>query len=149
MADLDFTVREIEDAQEFEESGESVDKEEVIETSEQAVINSGDIELHNPNYIEEGDEDNEDGNVEGKETKDDVTFDNQIEEDDDEEDDDDDDVAAPPAEGSYDPSEFDHLAVDGEIKELFTFIMKYTPQTIELDHKSVRANLDSGVCSTL
>ena len=40
-----------------------------------------------------------------------------------------------PTEGSYDPSEYDHLPVDGEIKEQFTYIMKYTPQTIDLDHK--------------
>ena len=57
------------------------------------------------------------------------------EDDDEEEDDDDDDVAAPPTEGSYDPSEFDHLAVDSEVRELFTHIVKYTPQTIELESK--------------
>ena len=49
---------------------------------------------------------------------------NNQEDDEDEDDDDDEDVAAPPAEGSYDPSEFDHLAVDSETKELFGFIMK-------------------------
>ena len=38
-------------------------------------------------------------------------------------------------EGSYDPSEFENLAVDGEIRELFSVIMKYTPQTVDLDHK--------------
>ena len=50
-------------------------------------------------------------------------------------DDDDDDVAVPPVEGSYDPSDFDNLDVDGEVRDLFGFIMKYTPQTVELDHK--------------
>ena len=44
-------------------------------------------------------------------------------------------MAALSAEGSYDPSEYDHLSVDGEIKELFNYIIKYTPQTIELEHK--------------
>ena len=46
------------------------------------------------------------------------------EDDDDEDEDDDEDVAAPPAEGSYDPSEFDDLNVDAETKELFGYIMK-------------------------
>merc|ERR1739845_20968 len=53
------------------------------------------------------------------------------EEDENEDEDDDEDVAAPPAEGSYDPSEFDDLNVDAETKELFGYIMKYTPQTVE------------------
>jgi len=55
--------------------------------------------------------------------------------DDDEDEDDDEDVAAPPAEGSYDPSEFDDLNVDAETKELFGYIMKYTPQTVDLETK--------------
>jgi len=55
--------------------------------------------------------------------------------DDDDDEDDDEDVAAPPAEGSYDPSEFDHLTVDPETKELFGYIMKYTPQTVDLETK--------------
>ena len=54
---------------------------------------------------------------------------------DDEDDDDDDDVAVAPAEGSYDPSEFDDLNVDDDVRDLFNLIMKYTPQTTELDHK--------------
>ena len=137
MADLDFSVREVEDVQEFEDDSVDEEKKEEVETLGQMDINSGDIELHNPNYIEEGDEEGEEegGDLEGNKLKESVAIVNHLEEDEDEEDDDDDDVAAPPAEGSYDPSEFDHLTVDGEIKELFTFIMKYTPQTIDLDHK--------------
>ncbi|XP_019904000.1 intraflagellar transport protein 46 homolog isoform X2 [Esox lucius] len=38
-------------------------------------------------------------------------------------------------EGAYDPSDYDHLPVSTEIKELFQYITRYTPQTIELDHK--------------
>ncbi|XP_006642340.2 intraflagellar transport protein 46 homolog isoform X1 [Lepisosteus oculatus] len=38
-------------------------------------------------------------------------------------------------EGAYDPADFDHLPVTTEIKELFQYITRYTPQTIELDHK--------------
>ncbi|XP_076130657.1 intraflagellar transport protein 46 homolog isoform X1 [Alosa pseudoharengus] len=38
-------------------------------------------------------------------------------------------------EGAYDPSDFDHLPVTAEIKELFQYITRYTPQTVELDHK--------------
>ncbi|XP_048036599.1 intraflagellar transport protein 46 homolog [Megalobrama amblycephala] len=68
------------------------------------------------------------------------------EEDDDDDDDDDDDSddtesdeeerepgSAP--EGAYDPADYEHLPVTAEIKELFQYITRYTPQTIELDHK--------------
>ncbi|KAJ8399015.1 hypothetical protein AAFF_G00416820 [Aldrovandia affinis] len=66
------------------------------------------------------------------------------EEDDDDDDDDDSDETesdedegepgtAP--EGAYDPADYDHLPVTAEIKELFQYITRYTPQTIELDHK--------------
>ncbi|KAA0704038.1 Intraflagellar transport protein 46 -like protein [Triplophysa tibetana] len=68
------------------------------------------------------------------------------EEDDDEDDDDDDDSddtesdeeegepgSAP--EGAYDPADYDHLPVTAEIKEVFQYITRYTPQTIDLDHK--------------
>ena len=33
----------------------------------------------------------------------------------------------------YDPSEYDNLNVAPDIKELFQFIMRYTPQTIDLE----------------
>lgn len=36
---------------------------------------------------------------------------------------------------AYDPAEFDSLAVSTEIKELFGFITRYTPQTVELDQE--------------
>uniref|UniRef100_A0A673Y1Q0 Intraflagellar transport protein 46 homolog n=1 Tax=Salmo trutta TaxID=8032 RepID=A0A673Y1Q0_SALTR len=36
---------------------------------------------------------------------------------------------------AYDPADYDHLPVTAEIKELFQYITRYTPQTIELDHK--------------
>jgi len=50
-----------------------------------------------------------------------------------EEDDDDEDVAAPPPEGMYDPSDYEYLNVSSEIKELFNYIVRYTPQTIEIE----------------
>jgi len=50
-----------------------------------------------------------------------------------EEDDDDEDVAAPPPEGMYDPSDYEYLNVSSEIKELFNYIARYTPQTIEIE----------------
>ena len=37
--------------------------------------------------------------------------------------------------GAYDPSDYEHLPVQPEIKELFQYITRYTPQSIELDHK--------------
>ncbi|XP_051973945.1 intraflagellar transport protein 46 homolog isoform X3 [Xyrauchen texanus] len=68
------------------------------------------------------------------------------EEDDDDDDDDDDDSddtesdeedgePGSALEGAYDPADYDHLPVSAEIKELFQYITRYTPQTIELDHK--------------
>ncbi|XP_062342375.1 intraflagellar transport protein 46 homolog isoform X2 [Osmerus eperlanus] len=36
---------------------------------------------------------------------------------------------------AYDPADYDHLPVSAEIKELFQYITRYTPQNIELDHK--------------
>lgn len=37
--------------------------------------------------------------------------------------------------GGYDPAEYDHLKVSAEVKELFSYITRYTPQTIQLDFK--------------
>jgi len=50
-------------------------------------------------------------------------------------DDEDDDVGKGALEGAYDPTEYEHLPVSQEIKELFQHITRYTPQSIELDHK--------------
>lgn len=50
-------------------------------------------------------------------------------------DDDDDDVQAPVPDGAYDPKEFEQIPAPPEIKELFQYITKYTPQHIELDYK--------------
>ncbi|KAG7483586.1 hypothetical protein MATL_G00039960 [Megalops atlanticus] len=68
---------------------------------------------------------------------------NEEEEEDDDDDDDSDETesdedegepgSAP--EGAYDPADYEHLPVTAEIKELFQYITRYTPQTIELDHK--------------
>ena len=60
--------------------------------------------------------------MENKETKEESEDSNQ-DNDDDENDDDDYDVAAPPPDGMYDPSEYEHLNVSMEIKDLFTHIM--------------------------
>ncbi len=59
------------------------------------------------------------------------------EEDDDEDDEDDDDDVAIQArvEGAYDPSEFDQLAVEGEVRDLFHHIIQYTPQVMDLEYK--------------
>ncbi|XP_048471480.1 intraflagellar transport protein 46 homolog isoform X1 [Rhincodon typus] len=54
--------------------------------------------------------------------------------DDTESDDDDEEHGAPP-EGAYDPADYEHLPTSNEIKELFQYITRYTPQSIELDHK--------------
>ncbi|KAL1445786.1 hypothetical protein MTO96_029004, partial [Rhipicephalus appendiculatus] len=39
------------------------------------------------------------------------------------------------AAAAYDPTEFDSLSVSAEIKEIFGFITRYTPQTVELDQE--------------
>lgn len=63
------------------------------------------------------------------------------EEDEDEDDSDetesDDEEAEPGSapEGAYDPADYDHLPVTAEIKELFQYITRYSPQNIELNHK--------------
>ncbi|XP_046853712.1 intraflagellar transport protein 46 homolog [Xenia sp. Carnegie-2017] len=38
-------------------------------------------------------------------------------------------------EGAYDPVDYEHLPVGKDIKELFQYITRYTPQTIELEYK--------------
>lgn len=45
-------------------------------------------------------------------------------------------------EGAYDPADYEHLTVSQEIKELFQYITRYTPQTIELEHKLKPFNPD-------
>merc|ERR550534_1679613 len=63
--------------------------------------------------------------------------------DDDDDDDDDetesseDDEDAVPGnpEGAYDPAEYEHLPVSQEIKDLFQYITRYTPQQIDLENK--------------
>ena len=54
-------------------------------------------------------------------------------EDEDESSDDDDDDDAP--EGAYDPAEYEHLKVDNEVKEIFRYITKYTPQSLDLEYR--------------
>ena len=98
---------------------------------------SKDVELHNPNLIEESDEYEEVDDTDAEPFKDSPEEElkqaaGDAEADDD---DDDEDVTIPPVEGSYAPSDYDALDVDDETKELFGLIMKYTPQTVELDHK--------------
>ncbi|XP_047487721.1 intraflagellar transport protein 46 homolog isoform X3 [Penaeus chinensis] len=57
------------------------------------------------------------------------------EDDEEDDEDDDDDVHAPAPEGAYDPADFEHLNVSPEIEDLFSYITRYTPQAIELEHR--------------
>ena len=105
---------------------------------------SKDVELHNPNLIEESDEYEEVDDTEAEPFKDSPEEElkqasGQVDDDED----DDEDVTIPPVEGSYDPSDYDALDVDDETRELFGLIMKYTPQTVELDHKWATLTLSS------
>lgn len=36
---------------------------------------------------------------------------------------------------AYDPADYEHLSVSPEISELFSYITRYTPQAIELEHR--------------
>lgn len=56
------------------------------------------------------------------------------EDDSDEEESDDDDEPGEAPEGAYDPADYANLPVSTEIKELFQYITRYSPQSIELDH---------------
>ncbi|XP_074656371.1 intraflagellar transport protein 46 homolog [Tubulanus polymorphus] len=53
----------------------------------------------------------------------------------DDDDDDDEDEHGVALEGAYDPADYENLPVSSEIKELFQYITRYTPQAIELEHK--------------
>jgi len=53
----------------------------------------------------------------------------------DEEEEDDNDEHSPTLEGVYNASDYEHLNVSAEIKDLFQHIARYTPQAIELDYK--------------
>lgn len=54
------------------------------------------------------------------------------ESDEEETEDDDDEVTA--LEGAYDPAHYANLPVSTEVRELFQYITRYTPQSVELDH---------------
>ncbi|XP_068444173.1 intraflagellar transport protein 46 homolog isoform X2 [Clinocottus analis] len=56
------------------------------------------------------------------------------EEDSDEEDSDEDEEPGQAPEGAYDPADYANLPVSTEIKELFQYITRYSPQLLELDH---------------
>ncbi|KAG5453996.1 Intraflagellar transport protein 46 [Clonorchis sinensis] len=55
------------------------------------------------------------------------------EDDDDDDDDDDEDNTPEVIEGAYNPADYEHLTVSPEIKEMFEYIQRYTPQIIELE----------------
>ncbi|XP_029932261.1 intraflagellar transport protein 46 homolog [Myripristis murdjan] len=61
--------------------------------------------------------------------------DDEEEEDSDEEESDDDEEAGAAPKGAYDPADYENLPVTTEIKELFQYITRYTPQPVELEHK--------------
>ena len=54
----------------------------------------------------------------------------------------DDDENGEVVEGAYDPADYEHLTVNQEVKRLFQYITRYTPQSIELEHKLKPFNPD-------
>ncbi|CAL1590069.1 unnamed protein product [Knipowitschia caucasica] len=65
---------------------------------------------------------------------DDDEDDDEEEESEEEEETDDDDDQPKTPEGAYNPNDYAHLPVSSEVKELFQYISRYTPQSLELDH---------------
>ena len=78
-----------------------------------------DVELLNPNLMEDDETEYEEVDDEEPELRKAQAKPLNDEEEDGDDDDDDDDVAVPQIEGSYDPSDFDNLDVDDETKDLF------------------------------
>ncbi|CAH8474362.1 unnamed protein product [Schistosoma haematobium] len=72
----------------------------------------------------------------GDDDDEDEDDDDDDDEDEDDEDDDDENSNIPDViEGVYNPADYEHLTVSSEIKEIFEYIQRYTPQTIELETK--------------
>lgn len=80
-----------------------------------------------PNPKNNDDEDDDDGDDQSDSSDDD---------------DDDEDAHGTAVEGAYDPADYEHLHVSQDIKELFQYITRYTPQAIELEHKMKPFNPD-------
>ncbi|XP_020605357.1 intraflagellar transport protein 46 homolog isoform X2 [Orbicella faveolata] len=81
--------------------------------------------------------------LESQQTNDDEDEDDNDDQSDSSDDDDEDDDAHGTAlVGAYDPADYEHLPVSQEIKELFQYITRYTPQTIDLEHKMKPFNPD-------
>jgi len=94
-----------------------------------------DLIVSKPMVMQESSGKGESNEVSENNSADEEEDDEEQEDDEDEDDDDDDDVAAPAPDGMYDPSEFEHLNVGPEIQELFSYIMRYTPQSVDLETK--------------
>ncbi|KXJ20370.1 intraflagellar transport protein 46 homolog [Exaiptasia diaphana] len=112
-----------------DQSGDEFDHDDLVEKKEPAgyvpVNNSGNdqpqMNQSKPRQRLGNDDDDDDDDGDQSDSSDD--------------DDDDDDNHGPAVEGAYDPSDYEHLPVSQEIKELFEYITRYTPQTIDLEHK--------------
>ncbi|KAM9335442.1 intraflagellar transport protein 46 homolog [Symphorus nematophorus] len=74
------------------------------------------------------------GNLHEEDDDEEEEEDEEEDEDSDEEDSDDDDEPSKVPEGAYDPADYANLPVSTEIKELFQYITRYAPQSIELEH---------------
>ncbi|VDN10011.1 unnamed protein product [Dibothriocephalus latus] len=61
--------------------------------------------------------------------------DDEDDEEEEDEEDDDDETNTEVIEGMYNPADYEHLIVSAEVKEMFHYIQRYTPQSIDLDTK--------------
>ncbi|KAM9299360.1 intraflagellar transport protein 46 homolog [Gastrophryne carolinensis] len=89
-------------------------------------------EIHGRSRHKLSDDEDLDDTGDGEEEDDD---DDDDEDDDDDDDDDDDEDDNGTTNIGYDPADFEHLPVSSEIKELFQYITRYTPHSINLDHR--------------
>lgn len=72
----------------------------------------------------------------GDSSDDDDDYDEDDDDEDEDDNDDDENSNIPDViEGIYNPADYEHLTVSSEIKEIFEYIQRYTPQTIELETK--------------
>ena len=109
------------DSQEFQEHDDAPEDPEELDDGFDGLDAAEEVDIHLP-----AEDPNNPQNEDDDEGDDD---------DEDDEDDDDDVAVGVGGESSYDPSQYNNLNVEPEIKDLFALILKYTPQTIENEMK--------------
>ncbi|XP_075941170.1 intraflagellar transport protein 46 homolog [Anarhichas minor] len=118
--------------QPYDESLEVIDSEEV--ESDHSPTPRGQSQRSRGRSLMSANSDEFDEDLESQRANEPTGGQEEEEEDSDEEDSDDDEDPGEAPEGVYDPSVYANLPVSTEIKELFQYITRYSPQTVDLDH---------------